>query len=317
MGCSQHSNTESDASTNISTDTEPAYYYMLDIDLYVFRNEGGSRDTDDPDGRFNRYADNYTMGGLSIADFVIESLMGTEESSVNSLIEQMDVSFTNGKIRLFYVKTDLEKLNLSTLKDTPSFTLTDETGTENKGTVFQGNGPLRVYLINSATDSAGWAGLGTLGNRGVIIASKFHAGHNTGMNISSLSSTLIHELGHNFGLRHVFADYPNNDQPNPYSCDGHPRGTTDRIMDYTSIGTRPTTFSPCEIEIAVDRIKYFGFNEKKLYNPNETDITLWTRSSVKINKPDVTKYTGSWDGKITIGSAETVLINNNNDVIVE
>ena len=157
IGCSQQTN------------TDPEYYYMLDIDLFVFRNEGGSESTAQADGRFNRYADAYTMGGFSsIADFVIESLMGDDESSVNSLLRQMDVSLTNGKIRLFYVKTDLVNLNLQTLKSKQSFTLTDETGTEDKGTVYQEDGPLRVYLINSATDSAGWSGKATLGT-GVLL----------------------------------------------------------------------------------------------------------------------------------------------------
>ena len=147
------------------------------------------------------------------------------------------------------------------------------------------------------------------GNRGIIVASKFNPSHNTGINLYSLSSILIHEMGHNFGLRHVFAD-SDSTLPNPYSCDGHPRGTTNRIMDYTSIGTKPTTFSPCEIETVVEKIKYFGFNEKKLYNPNKTDITLPARSSNDISKPEITKYTGLWDGKITIGNSNTILISN-------
>jgi len=159
--------------------------------------------------------------------------------------------------------------------DENSFHLTNEAGDQNKGTVYNENGPLRIFFIGDTNPPALYAGLGTVGFGGVLIVS--NSGYSSNIIFSLL---LTHELGHNLGLVHPFNSGGN---PNPQSCDPAYQGTTNRIMDYVSM---PTYFSPCERIIASTRI-----NEKTdfevIYDPTQSAHTQ--------------VYIGNWAGTTTVG----------------
>ena len=253
---------------NEAIDSNKSSYYMPNIDIFIIRNAG-----------ISRFNDGYNMD-VSIADFVLESFVENNEDSINEYLSQLNTVFYNAKVRIFYISVPVENIQLQFLTYSNSFQLTNEAGDENKGTVYNENGPLKIFLAQYPTDSGSYSGLGWLGAKGVLILSR------GGVSNKTLSIIGAHELGHNFGLHHPFDDDGN---ANSASCDGQQKGSTNRIMDYVS---NPEVFAPCEIIIATNWIDN-RYQTKKQYKPYQ---------------PDVEKYIGDWQGQVTIGEASSPII---------
>ncbi len=134
--------------------------------------------------------------------------------------------------------------------------MTNEAGTNLTGPEIQVKpNHVRIFFADIISPCEGAAGLATMGNTALLssqkdrvmgyaaIAGRYNNPENirdkTTSFLTNLKTTISHEFGHFFGLRHPFAS-------SIKSCKFAPMGTTRRIMDY---GSGLDQFIPCEREI--------------------------------------------------------------------
>ena len=231
-------------------------YIMPDLDIFVIRSNTGNeqfniKTKEDP----ITYLKKVFAGNLS-------------KNSVNYFLSQNKITFLNSRIRIFYIKVPHKEVNLGKLVWKSSFTLTDKTGVANKGTVINEKGPLKIFLANQPYPNSSYSGVAYLGYPGTLILSRSTYRYDRFLYI------VAHELGHNFSLHHPFSKS---------SCSPAPKGSTNRVMDYTS---RPEIFAGCEQTKAYNWAKKRGYPKKR----HNLDIG-----------PDFRIYTGNWSGQKTIG----------------
>jgi hypothetical protein len=237
----------------------------------------------------------------STADEMVAAIFSNSSESSNYLTKQL--MFANrmyvNDLKIYYVKTDSTITSTSsfTAVNHKTFTLSDPTGTEDKGTVNHEPGRMRIVFISSfmcgSVSAAGCASLNSTfsienpENTLVVIA----ANHSS---IISLSATVAHELGHYFGLSHTFASVPTT------GCEYIPQMTTNYIMDYS---WPQTLFQECEIAEVKTLLEaspfQIGYFENTPIDDNPVLLSLQNGNQVK-RKVEVFK--GDWDGQRVIGS---------------
>ncbi|MCP4133500.1 MAG: hypothetical protein GY754_21200 [bacterium] len=247
-------------------------YFMPDIDLFVIRSSAGVAGSE----RFNLHS--------SVTETAAEHLStiftSSDEGLLNYFVSQVETAFYHSKIRVFYIQVPATTdVDLGTLSSSSQFTLTDDAGSTDKGTVYNESGPLKIFFAGDEDPSAGYAGLGYVGGKGVLILSK-----TSGYSSTTLSEIVAHELGHNFGLPHPFGS---DNGPNPSSCYGAAQGTTNRVMDYYN---NKEVFAPCEQLISAIWVENQYGDQQTVYNPEKRGNNVET-------------YIGDWTGTRTVGSA--------------
>lgn len=238
----------------------------------------------------------------STADEMVAAIFGNGPETSNYLTKQL--MFANriyvNDLKIFYVKTDSTVTSTSSFMavNHKTFTLSDPTGTEDKGTVNHEAGRIRIVFVNdfSCQGSTGVAGCASKNSIGSIQYPEntlvvMRASRQT---IVELGTTMAHELGHYFGLNHTFASNSTE------GCSYIQQGTTNYVMDYN---WPATLFQDCEIakvkSVLEDSPFAIGNYEDIPVDDNPVLLRLQNGNQVQ-RKVEV--YKGDWDGQRVIGS---------------
>jgi len=204
--------------------------YQPHLEIFIFR---GTQGFTLPDGETN--AANYVV-----------NLFNNGLTSVHKFMRQNDIAFYESDINIYYVKMGalIDTYFSGGLSSVSSLTLTDETGTFNKGTILIDYNKVVIFFAQSIHVDPSVSGFSVIGTGDTINNPSFRTqyriaiGSNYFGSFEILRRTVSHELGHYFGLVHSFETT---------SCSLAPQGTTLRIMDYV---TNAENFIGCEQSIA-------------------------------------------------------------------
>lgn len=272
--------------------------YMPDLDFYIFRGSGGF-DTNDG----------------SEPDVFLKRMFADSEESIHNFQTQADMAFYKSRIRVFYIKTDATVTDTDfekTLIDKTYFTLTDSTGTEDKGRVYVDDDPIRVFMAYRIdTENVNVSGKATVGSASCMGSESCRKGYgvsvggNYSTTLANVKIVLSHELGHYFGLWHPW---------DLGSCQYAAQGTTKRIMDYVS---NPSEFITCERNI-YRQLSQIYQGQKTTYEkipgiepdidnvgPVEQYSTV-KEGNIQVNGQDALfqSFDGTWQGYQIIGEHE-------------
>ncbi len=253
-------------------------YFMPNIDIYVIRGTDG-----------------FVTDGSNADSYILKSFADTEES-VHPLKHQNMIAFHNSRIRIYYIK--YTNPTIGNLVTETSFTLTDETGVPNKGTVNVDFETLRIFFYETDSVYPTAAGVAHVGNPNmasinyrknmIVCIMSSGAGYSS---IKQMSQVISHAMGHYFGLEHPFVS---GGAPNQDSCVPAAQGTTNRVMDYVS---NPEVFLPCERAIATHHVS-LAFT-KKVYDSSSSGDSIYVYKNMK-NATSIFK--GQWEGMKIIGN---------------
>lgn len=250
-------------------------FYMPDIDIFVIRGPESGSVTG-----VERFV---TPIGVDTVDYVIQVFTGEigDYDNINNWLYTLGFGFYHSRIRVFFIRKDSSFPDpddfLPDLTSSTSFTLTDDTGLVDKGVVNNESGPMKLFLAGDTSPVADYAGIAWVRGRGVLILS----GSN-GYSSRSFCYVLAHEIGHNLSLMHPFDVCSGIDK----SCECAPRGSTNRVMDYTS---GATLFIPCE-RLQAGLFCKLGFGYRKRLHDSD-----WG--------PTFEIYRGDWPGTVTVGKS--------------
>lgn len=250
-------------------------YYMPDIDIFIIR---CAENEPQGDVRF------VTPSDADAANYVKRAFTGEigDTNSINHWLYTLSVGFYHSRIRIFHIMTDAYSGNpddfLPSLSSTSFFTLTDNDCTGAKGTVYNEDGPMKLFLAGDTETSADYSGIAWVRGKGILILS----GTSGLSSFKTFCYVLAHEMGHNFSLMHPFDTCSGVDRP----CECASQGSTNRVMDYTSGATE---FIPCE-RLQAELFCKVGYGFSKSLHDTERE-------------PNFKIYRGNWTGTITVGKS--------------
>ena len=241
---------------------------------------------------------------FSTADEMVAAIFDNQYGTSNYFTKQfmMATRAYINDLQIVYVKTDSTVTSTTTFTalDSQTYTLSDSTGTEDKGTIHHPEGRIRMVFTGSFTcGSVSAAGCASV--NGIYGIENPHQGlivmNSNGWSLRSMSETMAHELGHFFGLSHTFST------PATNGCETIDQGTTKYIMDYSG---NATLFQACEIAHAKTLLEASSFSIGYFENvPVDDNPVLLSINSDETFDPTDQKIEvirGDWEGKKTIGT---------------
>ncbi len=225
---------------DFSSNNKRSYQPLLDI--YVVR--GGSQDFKLPNGEGNATV------------FLKNKLFLDSTNGVNYGMLQSGIFYKQENIRVFYISDSGFPTNnynnlMYHISYKTSFNEVDEGGTLTGNTITVDNTRQKLFFLKYSTENS-IAGLSHVGYprcfqqsyckstlTTLIFSSPFNENKHFYYNVKTLANTVIHELGHYFGLMHNF----DKQGGISLSCFFEPQSTTLRYMDYYN---NPQYFISCE-----------------------------------------------------------------------
>lgn len=282
--------------TNEDSNDEVKEFYTPPISVYIF---GEAMPSSLPKV-CNTESCNSSSARFSSADQMVAALFGNGYGTSNYFTQQLMMVnriYVND-LKIFYVKTDS---NVTATDDfykvkADTYTLSDETGTQDKGTVNHEAGRIRIvftgaFTCDTTAPVSGCANINDVGsirqpeNTQIVMNA-------SAASLRSLSETMAHELGHYFGLLHSF------DNPATSGCSTINLGTTKYIMDYSY---NATNFQECEIAYATQVLEASPF-PKGHFVDNSVLLSLNDEGNLVKKTPEIKVFRGDWDGKKVLGT---------------
>ena len=274
--------------------------YTPPISVYIF---GEAMPSEFP-RKCNTESCDWDSERFASADQVVAALFGNEYGTSNYFTKQLMVAnrvYVND-LKIYYVKTDSNVTATTSFSavDSSSYTLSDATGTQDKGTVNHEAGRIRIVFTGAFTcGSVSAAGCASVNNSVSIAQPEFTL---VVMNINawslrSLSETMAHELGHYFGLSHTFSD------PATDGCSTISQGTTKYIMDYSS---NATDFQECEKTHSKSVLEASPFSlgsfENSPVDDNPVQLQVNGTGDNTVTGQTIKVFKGDWEGKKILGT---------------